>query len=366
MKPTQVVKWQYPHFWGQPRGVSQLPFPNAGRFTAARKGSNRPTDPRAGFSRNLKYFRGGGNLLDTRGDGLPNLRSAEAAAGASPVSGRTLMTTTTRLRSETGRLRSAIAGGTSAPFFFTCLCPITLPTSSTGGPLMYRLIASLLFCATCLLAPLAALAAPITVPTDLNVGDKYRLAFVTSTTRDATSSNIADYNSFVAAVAAGQPELAALGTTWSVIGSTATVDARDNTGTNPSATGVPIYRLDDTRIANSNADLWDGSLLAILDKREDGSLSVSAFVWTGTGILGFGASGGEHLGNSFVEVGLTSSVGGGWIDSSNFFSFDVRKFYAMSGELTVVPEPSSLFLVGIGATAVVGWQLRRRRHRKRQ
>jgi hypothetical protein len=42
-----------------------------------------------------------------------------------------------------------------------------------------------------------SLAAPITVPTGLNPGDRYRLAFVTSTTRDARSSNIADYNLFV-------------------------------------------------------------------------------------------------------------------------------------------------------------------------
>ena len=35
------------------------------------------------------------------------------------------------------------------------------------------------------------------VPTDLNPGDQYRLAFVSSTTRNATSNNIADYNSFV-------------------------------------------------------------------------------------------------------------------------------------------------------------------------
>ena len=41
-------------------------------------------------------------------------------------------------------------------------------------------------------------ATPIdTVPTTLSPGDQYRLAFVTSTTTAATSSNIADYNTFV-------------------------------------------------------------------------------------------------------------------------------------------------------------------------
>ena len=45
------------------------------------------------------------------------------------------------------------------------------------------------------------LAAPITLPTGLNPGDQYRLGFVSSTTRDATSQNIADYNDFVTATA---------------------------------------------------------------------------------------------------------------------------------------------------------------------
>ncbi len=105
---------------------------------------------------------------------------------------------------------------------------------------MPRIIASLLVFAAFAVAPLAASAVPITVPTDLSPGDKYRLAFVTSTGRDTTSANIVDYNNFVTAHAAGVPELAALGTTWTAIGSTVAVDARDNTGTNPTvATGLP-------------------------------------------------------------------------------------------------------------------------------
>ena len=38
------------------------------------------------------------------------------------------------------------------------------------------------------------LLAAVTVPTGIDAGDSYRLAFVTSTTRDGTSSDIADYN----------------------------------------------------------------------------------------------------------------------------------------------------------------------------
>ena len=106
-----------------------------------------------------------------------------------------------------------------------------------------------------------SLAQPNIFPSDLSPGDKYRLAFVTSTTRDATSTNIADYNTFVTTVANDSSALSSLRTTWTAIGSTSTVDARDNTNTNPgTATGVPIYLLNDTRLAADNADLWNGTI----------------------------------------------------------------------------------------------------------
>ena len=90
-------------------------------------------------------------------------------------------------------------------------------------------------------------AAVMTQPSGLNNGDQYRLIFVTSTTRDATSTNIADYNNFVAGVAATVPALVGLGTTWTAVVSTPTVAAVTNTGTDwtpAGATGVIIRTTD--------------------------------------------------------------------------------------------------------------------------
>ena len=121
---------------------------------------------------------------------------------------------------------------------------------------MHRIVASLLVFASFVVAPQESPAPPMVIPIDLGMGDKYRLAFVTSTTRDATDILIGPYNDFVGGVAALVPELSALGTTWKVIGSTAFTDARDNTGTNPSFfSGVPVYTLVNMRIADDNADL---------------------------------------------------------------------------------------------------------------
>ena len=137
-----------------------------------------------------------------------------------------------------------------------------------------------------LCAPAAA--APITVPTSLNPGDEYRLAFVTSDQRNGASSLITSYNAFVTGVANIQPALTSLGTTWKAIGSTATVDARDNTGTNPvvDGVGVPIFLLNDTLLANDNLDLWDGSILVPFEIDEGGSAIQQSFVWTGTSSSG--------------------------------------------------------------------------------
>jgi hypothetical protein len=208
------------------------------------------------------------------------------------------------------------------------------------------------------LAATEATAAPITVPSGLSAGDTYRLAFVTSTTRDAASTNINDYNAFVSGVAAGVPELAALGTTWKAIGSTASVDARDNTGTNPLvSSGVPVYTLGDALVADGNVTLWQLPVHNV-DRDERGNESPEFgdnFVFTGTGLDGTVAAGAFRvaLGDSFTAFGAT------WGDDASTWMYyaatrDVQHYlYGMSGILTVVPEPSTFALAAIGAVALM-------------
>ncbi len=229
---------------------------------------------------------------------------------------------------------------------------------------MHRTIASLLVFAAFAIAPLASSAAPITVPSDLLPGQSYRLAFVTSTTRDATSTSIADYNSFVAAVAAGVPELAALSTTWTAIGSTSSIDARDNTLTNPNVSvGDPIYRLDNTRIGNDNADLWDGTIIVPLLIGEQG-LPVSHptdAVWTGTEITGIAQGLSEFGVISGVTNGFYPREGPFWMEADTEPFDTPLPLYAMSGPLTVIPEPSSIALAAFGFLALAAWGWRRKR-----
>jgi hypothetical protein len=232
----------------------------------------------------------------------------------------------------------------------------------------------LMFCTTffSLLAATSLQAAPITVPTSLNPGDQYRLAFVTSGVRDATSPFIDDYNDFVQAHADAVPELWNLGVSWNAIGSTSDDDARDNTGTNPFvATGVPIFLLNDTKLVEDNADLWAAFLIRALDVTEKGDFvlpTADPFVWTGSdfeGVVSFplGDNGG------LTTLGVHAfGAGTGWIESSSDFSFFRYPLYGISEILTVVvPEPSSFLLLGLaGMGAIVGYpsRARRRHHNK--
>ena len=101
------------------------------------------------------------------------------------------------------------------------------------------------------------------IPSGLGAGDRFRLLFVTKEERNPASSNIADYNTFVqtSAGAAGAWEpIKTYKDHFRVLASTAEVDARDNTGTNPSEyTGVPVYWINGGgKVADNNADLYDG------------------------------------------------------------------------------------------------------------
>jgi hypothetical protein len=93
-------------------------------------------------------------------------------------------------------------------------------------------------------------------------GDKYRLAFYTSTKRNAASTNINDYNDFVQGVAEASTAFPNLAKgSWRVLGSTQSVSARQNTFTDNLAAGVgePVFVMNGaTLIALDNADIWNG------------------------------------------------------------------------------------------------------------
>ena len=99
-------------------------------------------------------------------------------------------------------------------------------------------------------------------PSGLGVGDKFRLIFLSSTKRNASSDSIGNYNTFIQnRAAAGHADIQAYSDGFTVVGCTAAKDARDNTATTYTSSdkGVPIYWLGGARVANQYEDFYDGS-----------------------------------------------------------------------------------------------------------
>jgi len=209
---------------------------------------------------------------------------------------------------------------------------VVINMNTEGGPelfdnVRYNMVAAL---------PIA------TVPPSLKPGDQYRLAFITLGRIQALSSDIDTYNDFVTAQANTSAELAALGTTWKIIGSTQTVDAKTNTSTDDSGAGpdgVPIFRLDGMIIANNYDDLWDGTIQNPLYVAQDGTvLDTCCGSWTGTlatgqnaGIFALGAS------SVLVVDGAPNRTDPLWVQTGPHGAENLQYVYGISGVLTVPP-----------------------------
>ena len=228
-----------------------------------------------------------------------------------------------------------------------------------------------------LVAGSVAQAMPVIVPAGLNALDNYRLAFTTSTTRDGTSADIADYNAYVDNLGDN-----AVASNWTAIASTPTTDARNNTSTQSGTEGVDfrgIFNLAGELLALTYDSLWDinDDLDHRLNYDETGTAIVgSAGVWTGTKANGSGEID-EELGNlggdqpvhgdvallTSGDVNANPSSITGWLTGNTAQATTNLRLYGISDILTIpvpppkpnpVPEPGSLVLAAIGATLLVG------------
>ena len=97
-------------------------------------------------------------------------------------------------------------------------------------------------------------------PAGIGPGERFRLIFLSSTKRNAASSDIEAYNTFVQNRAAnGHANIQDHASRFRVVGCTQAVDARDNTGTNTNGPGVPIYWVGGNKVADDYTDFYDGS-----------------------------------------------------------------------------------------------------------
>ena len=228
------------------------------------------------------------------------------------------------------------------------------PAGPAGPPRLARLLrraaAGLLLAAglVCAAAPAAAQEAaevysfwPL-VPSGLGPGDKFRLLFVTSNVRNAESSDIADYNAFVQGRAKnGHRAIREFASKFRVLGSTASVDARDNTDTTSSDTDAPIYWLNGSKVADSYADFYDDSWDSQASRSESGGRFTPSLgvVFTGSTHNGVGHDGNELGAAVSAIVGNVSGAHpfGSVLGSIGRSDVDqTRSFYGLSPVFTIV------------------------------
>ncbi len=178
------------------------------------------------------------------------------------------------------------------------------------------------------------------LPSRLSEGDQFRLLFLSSETRTAESTDIADYNTWVQALAgAGHTDIQGYRPYFRVVGSTADVDARDNTGTTftDADTGVPIYWLNGSKAADHYRDFYNGNWDQEASMRDEAGTIVFTFhPWTGSkhdGTEAFSSGDSRALGAASVRRGQPNSTvaGSGPLSSnSDASASEVGKFYALS------------------------------------
>ncbi|HUS45083.1 MAG TPA: PEP-CTERM sorting domain-containing protein [Phycisphaerae bacterium] len=195
-------------------------------------------------------------------------------------------------------------------------------------------------------------------PVGLAPGGKYHLVFVTSgkPSDASTSASLATYHAAVNTVADGSSLTDMEEVTWYCIGSTATANAIDLF-----SDASPIYLLDGTTQVSATYELmWSGSIDNKINISENGpdSGTIGGDAWTGTGKLGLASA--YPLGSAEeCTYGGAWSAGEQWISAGTGTAWDFKHLYAMSGELTVVPEPATMALLGLGALGLVFGRNRR-------
>ena len=187
------------------------------------------------------------------------------------------------------------------------------------------------------------------IPSGLGDGDSFRLLFITTGNSNASSSDIAVYNTFVQNLVAnnGHADLRDHSAAFRMLGSTEDVDARDNTGT--TGTGVLIYWVGGAKVADDYADFYDGDW----DEEATGASETGASrvipaglkIWTGsahdgTEAMDTAGTSSRALGNSnnaWVKQGSpnSSTSGHGPIESDTEIRTINRAVYGLSGVFTV-------------------------------
>jgi hypothetical protein len=214
---------------------------------------------------------------------------------------------------------------------------------------MFRRSTAIILASLSLASNAGAAVVALATPSGLAAGTKFRFLFVTTSTRNANPTDVADYNSFVNSDAGGATYNGSV-VSWNAIASTSAVDARDNVG--GYGDNVAVYLVNGTKLANDmttgSGGLWSGNLLTTANISISSTVRNVA-VWTGT--QANGTKSGAVLGSSNPTAGSSGFTGGSWLSFIPFGQGATNAFYGVSQELTVIPAPGAIAVLGIAGLA---------------
>ena len=220
------------------------------------------------------------------------------------------------------------------------------------------------------------------IPEDAEVGDQFRLLFVTHHARKATSGKIADYNGWVkfeAEQTYSNPIIRAVASQFKAVVCTAAVDARTNTGMLAAGhAGVPIHWLDGgwqdrpTLVANLNSQFYGGEWVnthyGAYVTGNSAYFHENAMIWTGCDSVGDTHRTGYMGSLTMVAAGTPRDPDKdhaplGHVDPLNLEFVGAendanRPLYAISPVFTVVAEPEGAGPGGRGSRGHPGPQRR--------
>ena len=185
------------------------------------------------------------------------------------------------------------------------------------------------------------------VPPDLSEGSSFRLLFKTSTRRDATPTDISEYNTHVqsaAGLSSAHASVQPYAAQFTALGCTASTDAHANTDTAKTG-GVPIYWLNGVKLADDYADFYDGSWddRNINNTRDERGQQPAQADWPWTGCEQDGDSHPtEPLGAANVRRGASHDANNNPIDHANHGQSTTHPLYALSPVFVVratIPPP---------------------------
>jgi hypothetical protein len=199
-------------------------------------------------------------------------------------------------------------------------------------------------------------------PAGIAPGQSFNVVFLDSTGGTAISQNINDYNTAVSSAASGITYSGGTIGSWSIIGSTRTVNEATALFTSP----LPVYDLHGALLGSNGNSYFMTALSPSID--QNGTQTNGAATWTGLesfppfdtdSQFPLGNPNGVTGGDSHEPLAGEGLKSGVTPPSAHFDYYGFATFTA--GTATVVPEPATITLMLVGMGGLLGARLARRR-----